>query len=241
MSAIPLTCVSGFWPIKNKHGTKFLNWFKTSLRVNCPYVFFTTKPGIEFIKPFRAGLPTYYIECTIEEFYSYRYKANMQVHPKHCPSVELNLIWHEKLFLIERAAQVNPFHSEFFCWIDAGICLYRMKPPPRQPFPNLHKLYRLPKDKFIYSTSSEGFQPLSVTSKSYYHYIAGTAFILHKTIIHQFVELYKDYLTKIFKETSLFKDNLWTDQVLWTHIFKKYPHKFYKIGDGYGEVIQALA
>ena len=236
-----LTCVSGFWPIKNKHGTKFLDWFKTSLRVNCPYVFFTTRQGIELIRPFRNGLPTHFIECNIEDFYTYQYKANMLVHPQHCPSQELNLIWHEKLFLVERAAQINPFQSEFFCWVDAGVCVYREQPPARLPFPNLKKLHLLPKDKFIYSTSSVSFQSSLVTKTSYYHYIAGTAYILHSKIIDHFVQLYKAYLTKIFHETELYKDNLWTDQVLWTHIFKMYPHKFHKIGEGYGEVMPALA
>ena len=237
-----LTCVSGFWPIKNKHGTKFMNWFKTSLRVNCPYVFFTTRQGIEFIKPFRKGLPTHYIECRIEDFYTYRYKANMTVHPQHCPSQELNLIWHEKLFLVERAAQLNPFKSDFFCWVDAGVCIYRENPPSTRPFPNLPKLQQLPKDKFIFSSSSsQPFLDHLTTPKSYYHYIAGTAYILHANIISHFVELYKAYLAKIFSETELYKYNLWTDQVLLTHIFKTYPHKFYKIGEGYGQVMQALA
>lgn len=236
-----LTCVSGFWPIKNKHGTKFQDWFKTSLHINCPYVFFTTQQGIEFIKPFRKDLPTHYIECNIENFYTYQYKDNMPVHPKHCPSKELNLIWHEKLFLIERAAEVNPFHSEFFCWVDAGVCVYREKPPTHLPFPNLQKLQQLPKDKFIYSTSSEPFLPHLVTTKSYYHYIAGTAYVLHANIIDHFVQLYKAYLTKIFIKSEFYKENLWTDQILWTHIFKANPHKFYKIGEGYGEVMHVLA
>jgi len=236
-----LTCVSGFWPIKNKHGTKFQEWFKTSLRINCPYVFFSTQQGIEIIKPFREGLPTHYIECNIEDFYTYQYKANMPIHPQHCPSQELNLIWHEKLFLVERAAQANPFHSQFFCWVDAGVCIYREKPPVRMPFPNLQKVNKLPKDKFIYSSSNEPLLDHLVATKSYYHYIAGTAYILHANIINHFVELYKAYLAKIFHETELYKDNLWTDQVIWTHIFKAYPYKFYKIGEGYGDVIQALA
>jgi hypothetical protein len=236
-----LTCVSGFWPIKNKHGTKFLEWFQTSLRVNCPYVFFTTLQGIEFIKPFRTGLPTHYIECNIQDFYTYQYKGQMSVHPQHCPSQELNLVWHEKLFLVERAAQVNPFQSDFFCWVDAGVCLYREQPPPRTPLPNLQKLQTLPLDKFIYSASAEPFQSTLVSPTSYYHYIAGTAFILHNKIIGHFVELYKAYLHKIFHETSLGKVNVWTDQVIWTHIFKTYPHKFYKIGTGYGQVMQVLA
>ena len=32
------TCVSGYWQIKNKHGNQFNDWFKNSLKINCPYV-----------------------------------------------------------------------------------------------------------------------------------------------------------------------------------------------------------
>ena len=37
----------------------------------------------------------------------------------HCPSIELNLIWNEKIFMIQRALKINPFSSDFFMRIDA--------------------------------------------------------------------------------------------------------------------------
>jgi hypothetical protein len=233
-----LTCVSGFWKIKNKHGNKFLDWFKTSLQINCPYVFFTRKEDIELIKTFRKNLPTYYIECNIEDFYTYKYKNKMMIHPIHCPSVELNLIWNEKLILIEKAMKLNPFNSDFFCWVDAGICTYRTINPPLDPFPNLYKLLTLPKDKFIFSASTQ-FNSNEVTNNNYYHHISGT-YILHKDIIHNFTEMYKLYMDKIFMDDKVNKSNLWTDQVILTHIFKAFPHKFYKLCDGYGTIINEL-
>lgn len=232
----PLTCVSGFWQIKNKHGNKFLDWFKTSLQINCPYVFFSTKEGIQLIKTFRKGLPTYYIEYTIEEFYTYQYKTKMLIHPVHCPSVELNLVWNEKMILMEKAMHLNPFNSDFFCWADAGMCTYRTISPPRKPFPNPYKLLQLPKDKFIFSASTP-YNPALVSSKHYYHHISGTAYILHKDIIHNFTEMYKLYMDKIFMDDKV---NIWTDQVILTHMFKAFPHKFHKLGDGYGAIIQEL-
>ena len=237
----PLTCVSGYWSIKNKHGDKFLQWFKTSLRVNCPYVFFSDKKGIELIKQFRTDLPTHYIECNIEQFYTYQYKDKILPDPLHCPSVELNLIWHEKLCLLEKAHKLNLFNSEFFCWVDAGLCVYREKPPSTKPFPNLDKLNRLPTDKFIYSTSVAPYQSKLVASNSYYHYIAGSAYILPARIIYPFVQQYKAYLSRIFNDPIIRNMNIWTDQVVLTHIFKKFSHKFYKVGDGYGQLMLDLA
>ena len=70
-----LTCVSAYFPVKSKHGNKNSNkyneWFKNTLAVNCPYVFFTDKKSLNLIKSFRKDLPTYYIECAIEDFYTY--------------------------------------------------------------------------------------------------------------------------------------------------------------------------
>ena len=45
----PLTCVSGFWNVTNKHGNNYTTWFQHSLKINCPYVFFGDKETIEMI------------------------------------------------------------------------------------------------------------------------------------------------------------------------------------------------
>ena len=109
-----LTCVTGYWKIKNKHGNKFDNWFKNTLKINCPYIFLGDKESIDLVKNYRGKLPTYYIELNIEEFTTYKYKDKMITDPKHCPSIELNLVWNEKIFMLQRALQINPFNSEFF-------------------------------------------------------------------------------------------------------------------------------
>jgi len=228
-----MTCVSGFWKVNNKHDNHYDTWFQHSLKINCPYIFFGDKETIEIIKPFRDGLPTFYIECNIEDFVTYKYKHRMITHPSHCPSVELNLIWNEKIFLIKKAVEINPFHSDFFCWVDAGICIYRTISPPSTPFPNVNKLNTLPKNKFIY-TSSNPYNEFDVTKNNYYHHISGT-YILHKNIVNDVAELYNIYLNNL-----LDNNNIWTDQVILTHMYKTHKHLFHKLGDGYGELFHLL-
>jgi hypothetical protein len=229
-----MTCVSGYWGVKNKHGGMYTNWFHNTLQINCPYVFFADKETIELIKTYRQTLPTYYVECCIEDFVTYTYKDRMITHPTHCPSVELNLIWNEKIFLIKKALELNPFCSDFFCWVDAGICTYRNKHPPNTPFPDIEKLKQLPKDKFIYSSSCP-YKETDVLTNNYYHHISGTTYILHKNIIHTFTELYKNYLEKLVDT-----HNIWTDQVILTHIFKDHKYFFYKLCCGYGEIFPKM-
>ena len=235
-----LTCVSGYWKITNKHGDQFDKWFHNTLTINCPYVFFTDKETIKIISQYRGTLPTYFVECNIEDFYTYKYRHLMTTDPVHCPSVELNLIWNEKLFFIEKAAKLNIFNSDYFMWIDAGICTFRSYPPPSIKFPNIEKLKRLPKDKFIYCSSllnrndDPTFHKHLVQKNIYYHFISGT-YILHKSIINKYVQIYKEYLDRLID-----KNNIWTDQVILTHIYNSHPDLFYKLCNGYGEIINEL-
>jgi hypothetical protein len=229
-----MTCVSGYWKVNNKHGTNYNSWFNCSLKINCPYIFFGDKESIEMIKHVRNELPTFYIECTIETFVTYKYKHLMITDPGHCPSVELNLIWNEKIFLIEKALELNPFQSEFFCWVDAGICIYRTTPPPNIPFPNVDKLSLLPKDKFIF-TSSLPYNEDNIVNTINYHYISGTSYILHKQLINDFARLYEKYLDKLVNT-----NNIWTDQVVLSHIYINHKQLFHKLGDGYGEICRLL-
>ena len=230
-----LTCVSGYWIIKNKHNNSFTNWFEKTLRINCPYVFFGNKESINLVKKYRRELPTYYIEMNIEDFTSYKYKNNMITHNGHCPSIELNLIWNEKIFMIQKALEINPFLSYFFAWIDAGVCVYRNKSPPTIPFPNITKLNNLPANKFIYTSSSPNFDKTKFQKGKYhlYHHISGN-YILHKNIIDQFVMLYSKYLKLIDKS------DIWTDQVILTLIYQEYPELFYKYSDGYGTILTEM-
>jgi Bacterial protein of unknown function (HtrL_YibB) len=234
-----LTCVSCFYKVHNKHNNLYEDWFNNTLSINCPYVFFSNKEGIEMIKKYRMDLPTYYIEYPIEEFYTYGYKHHMDTDPIHCPSVELNLIWNEKIFMIEKAYKINPFNSEWFHWIDAGICIYRPEKPPDYPFPDITKLVSLPKNKFIYSSS---YELEEATIHEHYHHISGTAYLLHNDILPQIVELYKEYFNKIVHTNNkrLDKNNIWTDQVILTHIFIDHPDLFHKLCEGYGNLTRCL-
>ena len=227
-----LTCVSGYWRIKNKHDNNFEKWFNTTLKFNCPYVFFSDKETIEIIKKYRGNLPTHYIECDIKDFYTYNFKHKMITHPIHCPSIELNLIWNEKLFLIQKAIELNPFESEYFMWMDAGMSFYRDKMPPSKPFPNINKLNNLPKDKFIYSSSHNFTYNENFIKGRYhlYHHVSGTTYLFHKNLIYKLVDIYKKYLNLIDE------NDIWTDQVIWTNIYRDNKELFYKLCDDYGSI-----
>lgn len=231
----PLTCVSGYWNVKNKHDEKYFKWFENTLNINCPYVFFSNKEGIELIKKYRKDYPTHYIELDIEDFICYKYKDRILTDNRHCPSVELNLIWNEKIFLIEKAYKLNIFKSDYYMWIDAGVCLYRNIKPPTRIYPNIDKLRKLPIDKFIFSSSNHKiFNKKKFLESNHNHFISGTSFMYHKNIINIISELFKKYLEKINKES------IYTDQVLYTYMYMDNPDLFYQLSHGYGENVKYL-
>jgi len=230
------TCVSGYWNVVNKHDPyTFTKWFENTLRINAPYVFFGTKETIEMAKLFRRELPTHYIELQIEDFYTYQYKDRMRIDSAHCPSAELNIIWNEKIFLIEKAKQLNPFNTDFFAWMDAGVCTYRNTEPPLEPFPNAEKLSLLPKNTFLFTSSIEPTFTPSKLVNSNYHFISGT-YILHIDIIDTIVSLYKEYIHTYMEPTRIY-----TDQVLLTYIYRDHPHLFHQVGHDYGAILTILS
>jgi len=231
--AYPLTMVSGYWRIINKHGDDYLNWFENTLYVNCPFVFFGTFETIEIAKKYRKNYPTYYIELSIEQFETYLYKDKMIIDNTHSPSVELNLIWNEKIFLIKKSIELNPYNSDFFMWYDAGCCYYRYNNPTIKPFPNIQLLNNLPKNKLIFTESQYYFDENRVNEYNY-HFICGTVYLLHKDFINTIAELYKE------KMSIINTDKIYTDQVILTHIYRDNPALFLSVGYGYGSIIPFL-
>lgn len=213
-----------------------MDWFERTLRISCPYVFFGTKETIELAKRFRRELPTHYVELDLPEFHTNQYRSVFVTHPHHCPSAELNMIWNEKLFLMQRAATLNPFQSDWFMWVDAGVCVYRATPPPQSPFPSIQKLAGLPTNKLLFTSSDHPqFQPHKVSDSNYYHFISGT-YAIHKDGIDTFVEMFRTYLASYVPR----RRTLYTDQVILTYMYKDHPELFHSIGHGYGTMLPLL-
>ena len=206
-----LTCVSGYYQIKNKHDDKYLKWFKTSLQINAPYVIFGTKETIEIMRPFRDGLPTVFIERNIEDFECGKYETKMWTDPLHCPSIDLNKMWNEKIFMVRDASRLNPFNTEWFAWVDAGICIYRDVAPPKKQL----CVNNLSKDKF----NCSDHEP---------HQVTGT-YVLYKDIIEDFAIWYESVLI----ESKIIK----TDQIVLSLMYLTNSSKFNRVCSGYGTIL----
>ena len=235
----PMTCVSGFWKVKNKINKDYFMFFTNTLAINCPYVFFTANENIEKIKNYRKNYLTYFIEKNIEDFKTYKLNIKNEINALNVTSKELGLIWLEKMNLVLEASIINPYKSEWFCWIDAAIPIYRDTQPSQLPFPNPDKINLLSKTQINYCTSEniDNLQLNKIKKWEYVHNISGT-FIIHISIINKIHNLFYKYLDICISETT--KYTCYSDQCILTRIYVDYPELFNKIGNTYGQIILDL-
>ena len=238
-----LCCVSGYWQVKNKHENSFDSWFKNTLNVNHPYIFFCNENIIDNIKFYRNNFPTHFLNYDLNNFLTNALPFRDDItHPLHCPSIELSKIWHEKMNLLDIASKLNPYNSEWFFWIDAGMCSLRNSDRTFE-FKNLDKLDKLDIDKFHYTKSvvNPTFSYENIKRGIYTHEISGT-YLIHKNMIGKFKDLYYQYLYLTLNNIDKLQEKYFaaSDQCIWSLIYVNHPELFNKIGDGYGEIINYL-
>ena len=141
--------------------------------------------------------------------------------------------------LVLEASLINPYQSEWFCWIDSGICIYRDKEPPLSPFPNPDKMNLLSKTQINYCISDTitNIELNKIKNWDYVHNVSGN-FIIHISFIKQIHHLFYTYLDICISETNEF--TCYSEQCILSRIYVDYPELFNKIGDGYGEIFLKL-
>jgi len=231
--AHPVTFVSGYWRVKGKHShDEFCSWFPKTLSIRRPYVFFGNQESIAIAKRVRNSVlaPTVYIQLELADFYTYRWVSQFATHPVHAPSAEVQVIWHEKIFLLARAAALNFFHSEWFMWVDAGISPYRHRNPPDLVWPSDQESRMLPR-KFVFTSSIEPvFRPAFFPQGWEYHFVAGSAYMLPKELVVPYAARYREILRQHVSGDYI-------DQHIHTFILKSRPDWFYRAGHGYGTLL----
>lgn len=231
----PVTCVSGFWKVSNKHNNKYDNWFKNTLAINAPYIFFCDESLKDMIFSFRNTYPTKFINKSITDFSVNALNITNNLDSTHVPSKELGLIWLEKMNLMKEACQMNYYLSAWYMWVDAGICIFRDTKPPATIFPSKETLALLDKTKINYSSSDNEIVDSSIKNWNYTHSVAGSAFIIHKDKINYFCEEFYKYLKQCLKSTQEFQ--CYSDQIIFSKMLFDHPDWFNKIASGYGNVV----
>ena len=140
----------------------------------------------------------------------------------------LNMIWNEKIHLLKFAKDIDVNPTEFYIWIDAGICVYRKNKPPQKRF-NLKDIDLLPKNKLCYSHVIED-----------YHQFSGGVLLIHSSFIDEFHYYYYEMLQYCVENISEHKWRCGSEQFIFTKLMEVKPEIFHKISEGYGQNLVEL-
>lgn len=114
---------------------EYLSWFKETLKVKTPMVIFVDESLKEFVEKNRKNLPTkiitesleevpyYYLNDRIQEVLNDSEYKNKIGAPNRveCKLSLYNVIIYSKFPWVKRVIKDNPFNSEYFMWMDAGL------------------------------------------------------------------------------------------------------------------------
>ena len=125
-----LTIVTALYKIKSKHPFDYyLKWVNNFLKINKPIIFFIDPKISDIVKGKRSAKfnnKTKWIELEMKDFYIYKnylkyFKETNKIDVENnIHSVELYIVWAEKIVFLKKAININPFNSKCFYWVDAG-------------------------------------------------------------------------------------------------------------------------
>ena len=116
--------------------SEYLEWFRKTLQLNCNLFIVTEEKFHQFVIANRPkNYPTHIKIDTLSNAKYYKYLPRIKgileseeykkriVHPNRveCKLPEYNIIQYSKFGWLESCIETNPFDSEYFFWMDAGL------------------------------------------------------------------------------------------------------------------------
>ena len=202
------TIISAFYHIKSKHSYEdYLMWMINFLSLTDCMVIFTQPDMVSTIKSMRGSKKSsksVIIPRSIQSFMMFHLLNKKQweeqelMDPDHYPghTKELFMIWNEKTNMMKLAADINPFSSTYFVWLDIGAV--------RHPKYNEEQLVkRIPHDYGVLLLNVDHFtenELHGVADFSHVDRIGGTTIGCDKESLNQWHKAYYgvigDYLDK---------------------------------------------
>lgn len=125
-----ITIATAYFDTKghSKHGSnEYMDWLKNFFpKVHTPMVIFTDDAFAQSLLALRKDLPTTIISYDVFDLPPFRnvtdiLKSQHSIDPErdiHFP--ELYFIWDAKPWMLHSAAELNPYDSDYFFWVDSG-------------------------------------------------------------------------------------------------------------------------
>ena len=248
-----ITLVSSYFKAKAKFShINYLNWINNFLAINHSMIFFIDNSNYQEIiskRPKEYRKKTIWIKTDITNFYSYKnyYKEFNKTYEidieKNIHSVQLYLIWAEKINFLKIATSKNYFHSKCIYWVDAGCFRDNSKIGKYiNNWPSTEKCYE--DGRIIMNEMMQNTQILkdelkrfnNQTYKNFQRFYSVDASIFggKKNYIFKFADLYYDVLNK-FIEHKIF---IGKDQNIFAYIAYFYTDIVKLVYSGYNFYLQ---
>ena len=236
-----ITLVTALFKLKsNRHRfNEYLIWIENLLQINKPIVFYIEPSLLNTIKEKRPKIyenKTIWIERNFSDLYAYKHdlKKFQETYiidkAKFKHTVDLYIIWSEKVNFLNESIEKNYFNSKYFFWVDAGLFRDENKKqmiPYYNNWPSLEKIEKDPRVKLngIRKISKEELDKL-MNFDSYTHNkfmndynVAGGFFGGRTDYLIEFRKLYYEILELFYKH----KKYIGTDQNLFTIVGYLHP------------------
>jgi hypothetical protein len=169
-----------------------------------------------------------YYDKMVEILNSPVYKARI-AHPNRveCKLPEYNIIQYSKFHFLQMAIEENPFHSEYFLWMDAGCSRFFLDVDVSKPYPGSNGIAALEKNKDMFLIQKrhdlERF-PIDdqfiwrADNLLYGTMFGGTAWSIQSVA---------ESIETVFQQKMLSNDNVNNEQLALALVWKELPYLFY--------------
>lgn len=204
------------FPLFHKRETNtYFTYIENVFKIDVPLIIFTEEQFIPRFTEYRKNFldKTIIINLPFSELPMYKYIDRVnEIHSKldkeKCPdpiapeviSPKYCILTNSKVGLVKKAIELNPYHSEYFGWLDAGYGHNKVNYTGRNWFPKTLLEIR---DKITISQLRSLDRMVDGHSQFYYQHIdiiSAAAFVGHSNFLLMFSSLYETFYKKILDE-----------------------------------------
>ena len=243
-----VTFVSALFDIDRVDGRKwdqYLKWFDVTLKLRVPMLLFITEDLQEFVDERRGDLPTktvhikpenipyYHLKEPIQEILdSDDYKNNISDPDRiECKQAMYSVIQYSKFPWLDHAVKLNPFDSDVYFWLDAGVSRFFNNFDLSEEYPGTAAMESIEGmgESFLVHMICEYYEDLysaETLDENYLYdnrsYVLGSMFGGHKNTIPKIVKM----VDSVLMDDMIAENNMNNEQIALGYLVKKYPDDF---------------
>jgi len=225
---------------------EYKQWIKKTLQLNCNLYIVTEAKFYDFFKDNRPSqYPTYIKIIEFNDLYYNKYYdriktilesdsyKNKIAYPNRveCKLPEYNIIQYSKFHCLQMAIDENPFGSNSFFWMDAGISRFFLDVDISKPYPGNLSFLKENENKFLIQNRSD-LHKYVIDEKFIWgadNLVCGTLFGGNSKVIQEISRLVEE----TFINVMLNHNNANNEQLTLALVWKSTPHLFHLLNNTY--------